>query len=192
MTAGVPRDFILAGRCDIPADAQAVSLNIAVVLPTGSGYLATFPKGGVVPLVSTINFSAGQVIANAAIVPLGTNGAITAFTAGGGADLLIDTNGYFVGPPAGPPSVASFKVFETSNIQCAQALSRLDALTGNNSGFSEAGLSQVYFARDGSWFYQVVSGDCSPMTSAPRAYALVPVDSQGSIVRGYWTLEALP
>jgi len=101
LTAGVPRDFVLSGRCDIPADAQAVSLNVAVVLPAGSGYLAMFPKGGVVPLVSTINFSAGQVIANAAIVPLGAGGAITTFTAGGGADLLIDTNGYFLGPPAG-------------------------------------------------------------------------------------------
>jgi hypothetical protein len=99
LSSGVPRDFILPGRCDIPANAQAVSLNLTIVLPGGSGYLAVFPKGGVVPVVSTINFSAGQVIANAAIVPLGTDGAITAFTAGAGGDLLIDTNGYFVGPP---------------------------------------------------------------------------------------------
>lgn len=188
LTAGVPRDFTLTGRCGIPANAQAVSLNIAVILPSGSGYLATFPKGGTVPLVSTINFSPGQVIANAAIVPLGANGAITVYTGGSGAGLLIDTNGYFVGPP----NAASFKVIETSNIQCGQALARLDTFTGNTSGFSGVGLSQTYFAKDGSWFYQAVSGDCSPMTNAPRAYALVPVDSQGVIVRGYWTLQALP
>ena len=188
LTAGVPRDFILTGHCDIPANALAVSLNVTVVLPSGSGFLATFPKGGVVPLVSTVNFTAGQVIANAAIVPLGTGGAITAFTAGGGADLLIDANGYFVGPA----TVASFKVFEASNIQCGQAMARLDAFTGNTSGFSGVGLSQVFFAKDGSWFYHAVSGDCSPLTAAPRAYALVPVDAQGAIVRGYWKLEALP
>lgn len=99
LTEGLPRDFTLPGRCDIPANALAVSLNFTIVLPSGSGYLAAFPKGGVVPLVSTINFVAGQVIANAAIVPLGTGGAVTTFTGGGGADLLIDTNGYFVGPP---------------------------------------------------------------------------------------------
>jgi hypothetical protein len=191
LAAGLPRDFILPGRCDIPANALAVSLNLTVVLPTGSGYLATFPKGGVVPLVSSVNFGAGQVIANAAIVPLGTGGAITAFTAGAGADLLIDTNGYFVGPPSS--GAASFKVFGVSNIQCAQVAARLDALTGNASSFTVIGSAEVMIANDGSWFYSAVNGDCSPLTNAPaRAHAMVPIDRQGAIVRGYWTLETLP
>lgn len=189
LTAGVPRDFVLPGRCDIPANAVAVSLNFTVILPGGSGYLATFPKGGVVPLVSTVNFSPGQVIANAAIVPLGTGGAITVFTGGAGADLVIDANGYFVGPS----SAASFKVFGTSNIQCTEAAARLDAFTGNTSGFSLVSTGETMIANDGSWFYSAVNGDCSPMTNAPaRAYAKVPVNAQGAVVRGYWMLETLP
>ena len=191
LTVGSPRDFVLPGRCDIPADAVAVSLNLTVIMPGGSGYLAVFPKGGSVPLVSSVNFSAGQVIANAAIVPLGTGGAITIFTGGAGAHLVIDANGYFTGPPS--TGAASFKVFGTSNIQCAEAVTRLDAFTGNTSGYTLIGSSETIIANDGSWFYSAVNGDCSPITNVPaRAYAMVPVDSQGAIVRGYWTVETLP
>src|SRR6266542_3821332 len=47
------------------------------------------------PPVSTINYVAGQTIANAAIVPAGTGGAIIVVAGTSGTDLLIDINGYF-------------------------------------------------------------------------------------------------
>lgn len=96
---GAPRDFVLTGRCGVPANAVAVSLNVTVVVPNGDGFLTTFPTAGTVPTVSTLNFRAGQVLANAAIVPLGTGGAVTVFTNGATTDLLIDVNGYFAPPP---------------------------------------------------------------------------------------------
>lgn len=92
----VPRDFVLIGRCGIPASAQAVSLNLTVIQPSGTGHLSIFPTGGVVPLVSTMNFTEGQVIANAALVSLGDGGAITVVAGGAGTHLVIDVNGYFV------------------------------------------------------------------------------------------------
>lgn len=101
------RDFVLAGRCGVPANAVAVSLNFTVVLPNGDGFLATFPTAGQVPTVSTLNFRAGQVLANAAIVPLGTGGAITVFSSGATTDLLIDVNGYFAPPPTAQKLCAS-------------------------------------------------------------------------------------
>jgi hypothetical protein len=97
LAEGTPRDFILTGRCGIPDTAQAVSLNMTVVLPASAGHLSLFPLGGTVPRVSTLNFAAGQVIANAALVALGDGGGITVVTGGSGAHLLIDVNGYFVG-----------------------------------------------------------------------------------------------
>jgi hypothetical protein len=101
LSAEVARDFVLTGRCGVPTNAVAVSLNFTVVSPTGDGFLATFPAAGVVPLVSTLNFRAGQVLANAALVPLGTGGAITVYASGASTHLLIDVNGYFVPPPSG-------------------------------------------------------------------------------------------
>ena len=72
---GGPRSFDLAGRCGIPAGAQAVSLNVTVVGPAGPGYVVVYPKGAGLPNVSTVNFAAGAVLANAAIVPLGATAA---------------------------------------------------------------------------------------------------------------------
>jgi hypothetical protein len=95
MSASVPRDFTIAGQCGIPATAQAVSFNFTVTLTEGPGFLLVFPAGNAQPNVSTLNYLANQTVANAAIVPLGTGGAITAVPGVSGFDLIIDVNGYY-------------------------------------------------------------------------------------------------
>ncbi len=59
----------------------------------GPGFLLVYPQGGTQPNVSTLNYVAGQTVANAAIVALGSGG-ITAIPGVSGFDLLIDVNGY--------------------------------------------------------------------------------------------------
>jgi M6 family metalloprotease-like protein/uncharacterized repeat protein (TIGR01451 family) len=95
-----------ASNCGIPAAAVAYSLNITVVPKSGSlGYLTVWPAGQPQPNVSTINSPDGSILANAAIVPAGGGGAISAF-ATDSADLIIDINGYFR-----PPSANSLQFF---------------------------------------------------------------------------------
>ena len=101
LSAGVPRSFTLAGQCGIPAGAQAVSLNVTVVSPTGLGYVLLYPQGGSQPVVSTLNFTAGQTVANAAIVPLSATGSITVAAAIANTELLLDTNGYYAAAGVG-------------------------------------------------------------------------------------------
>jgi hypothetical protein len=101
LSAGVPRTFVLAGQCGIADGAQAVSLNITVVGPTGLGYVLLYPDGSPQPVVSTLNFTAGQTLANAAIVPLGAGGGITVAAALSNTQLLIDTNGYYAAAGVG-------------------------------------------------------------------------------------------
>lgn len=98
--AGVPRSFsVLAASCGIPANAQAYSLN-ATVAPSGPlGYLTLWPTGQGQPFVSTLNAPTGAVVANAAIVPAGVNGTISAF-ATSQTHLVLDINGYFAAPGA--------------------------------------------------------------------------------------------
>lgn len=99
------RDFTIpAGSCNIPAGAQAYSLNVGVVPQGPLGYLTVWPAGQSQPLVSTLN-SDGRTKSNAAIVAAGTNGAVS-FFATNTTDLVIDVNGYFVA--AGTPSSLSF------------------------------------------------------------------------------------
>jgi hypothetical protein len=78
MPGSAPRDFPIAGQCGIPSNARAVSFNFTVTGTLGPGFLLVYPQGGVLPNVSTLNYLAGQTIANAAIVALGTGGGITA------------------------------------------------------------------------------------------------------------------
>src|SRR5947207_1348810 len=98
LTQGVPRNFVLTGQCGISATAQAVSLNVTVTNTQGPGFILIYPQGGAQPTVSTLNYVAGQTIANAAVVPLGAGGGITVIAGVSGTDLILDTNGDY---PAG-------------------------------------------------------------------------------------------
>jgi len=100
---GHERDFpVRAGNCQIPSAAQAYSMNFTVV-PVGGqplGYLTVWPAGEQQPVVSTLNNPTATVVANAAIVPAGTGGAIATY-ADQDTQLIGDINGYFAAPGAG-------------------------------------------------------------------------------------------
>jgi hypothetical protein len=89
------RDFPIAlSPCGIPSTAQAYALNLTVVPQGPLSYLSTWPAGQSYPGVSTLNSPNGGVVANAAIVPAGGEGAITVLAANP-TDLIIDAVGYF-------------------------------------------------------------------------------------------------
>jgi hypothetical protein len=95
----------VAGLCDIPADAKAVSLNVTIVGATGSGELVVFPSGSALPTVAVLPFSAGRTLAMFSPVALGTGGAVDARatmtpSSPGLYQLVLDVTGYFL---AGPP-----------------------------------------------------------------------------------------
>ena len=98
LTGGVTRSFtIQSSGCGVPAGAAAYSLNVTVVPHGQSGYLSVWPAGQSQPLVSTLNSIDGTVLANAAIVPAGTNGAVSFFGANT-TDLVVDINGVLLLP----------------------------------------------------------------------------------------------
>ena len=94
MGAGQSRSFnVPLSTCGIPPTAKAYSLNATVVPPASLGYLTLWGSGSI-PIVSTLNSFDGTVVANAALVPAGTNGEVTAFTTDL-SHLILDINGYF-------------------------------------------------------------------------------------------------
>ncbi len=99
LTGKQARDFpvLSATSCNIPATAQAYSLNFTVAPHVLLNYLTVWPTGQSQPLVSTLNAPTGAVTANAALVPAGTGGDISVF-ATDDTDLIIDINGYFAPP----------------------------------------------------------------------------------------------
>src|SRR5271165_129830 len=99
----IARDLpILKSNCGIPYTAQAYFFNFTAVPHVPFGYLTVWPAGQTQPVVSTLNAPTGTIVANAAIVPTGTDGAggIEVF-ASNDTDLVVDVNGYFAAPGLG-------------------------------------------------------------------------------------------
>ncbi len=103
LVAKQARSFpILSGKCNIPSNAQAYSVNVTAMPPQGKtlGDLVIFPTGQTTPASSTLNAPTGTTTANAAIVPAGTGGAVS-IAASDETDVLLDINGYFAPPGVG-------------------------------------------------------------------------------------------
>ena len=100
IAGGTARSFALpSGACDIPSAATAYSLNVTVV-PLGSlGYLTIWTEGEGQPVVCTMNSLDGRIKANAAIVPAGTDGAVSVYVSNT-TNVVIDIDGYFTTPGA--------------------------------------------------------------------------------------------
>jgi hypothetical protein len=118
LVASAARTFpILSSPCNLPATAQAYSMNFTSVPNGPLNFLTTWPAGQTQPLVSTLNAGTGTVTANSAIVPAGTNGDISVFVTNN-SDLVIDVNGYFAPPAAGGLSFYALtpcRVLDTRN-----------------------------------------------------------------------------
>jgi hypothetical protein len=100
MAAASTRTFpIPSSSCGIPSTAVAYSFNFTVVPQGPLGFLTTWPTGQSMPNASTLNSPNGMVLANAAIVPAGQNGAINIY-ASNATDVVFDINGYFAPPLA--------------------------------------------------------------------------------------------
>jgi hypothetical protein len=100
LVSSATRTFVLTGKCGVPADAQALVLNVTATGASSFGNLSFAPGGQPFPLSSTVNFAAGVVRANNAILRLAPDGtgrlSAKAFVADGGAvHLVIDVTGYF-------------------------------------------------------------------------------------------------
>ena len=100
--AGESRDYQFssaAAPCTgIPATAAAFSLNFTVTQTDGAGFLAAYPRNGrPVPLVSTLNYTGGQTLANGAVVPGDATGFITVIAGVAGTHVIVDINGYYAG-----------------------------------------------------------------------------------------------
>lgn len=101
LPASTERQVVIKGVCGIPATAKAVSLNATIVSPSVDGFFSLWPSGGVFPVVSTINFLAGEpALANGAIVPLAVGSpdlSVAYGTSNGQGNLhaVLDVTGYF-------------------------------------------------------------------------------------------------
>jgi hypothetical protein len=83
----------LAGK--VPAGTAAVVLNVTVTGPQRAGFLKVYPDSPVVPGTSSVNFTAGQTVANLVIVPVANDIADIYNSSPGTVQVIGDLTGYF-------------------------------------------------------------------------------------------------
>ncbi len=110
-SSGTTLELTVGGRGGVPADASAVVLNVTAVDARGAGYFTVFPCGSSQPNASSVNFAAGQTIANAVIARVGVGGRVCIFSQMA-ADLVVDVNGFF-GAASSFASVVPARLLET-------------------------------------------------------------------------------
>lgn len=90
------RTLQATGLCGVPAGARAISYNVTVVTPTTQGFLKIWEAGATQPLISSINFSAGQTRANNGVSLLSAAGEVSVLNGSAGTvDVIVDVSGYF-------------------------------------------------------------------------------------------------
>jgi Glycoside hydrolase family 44 len=100
LAAGVRRDFVLTGTCDIPSTAVSVSANVTVTGASAAGSLVAFPAElDQAPLANTLSLRAGATRANNAVLLLARDGsgrvAFSNDMSSGSAHLIVDVNGWW-------------------------------------------------------------------------------------------------
>ena len=109
--AGPGREFRIqvAGRGGVPGDAKSVALNVAVVSAQADGFVTLYPCG-VLPDASTLNYFAGQTVANAAVTSLDSTGGVCAYSFAA-TDIIVDVTGWFAANAI--DTVAPYRVMDT-------------------------------------------------------------------------------
>ncbi|HUG00206.1 MAG TPA: hypothetical protein VMM60_18920, partial [Ilumatobacter sp.] len=91
--AGATVEVKVTDRHGIPADASSVILNLTAVFPEGPGFLTAYPCGQDRPTTSSVNYGAGQVVANTALAKVGADGKVCIYTLVA-TDILADVTAY--------------------------------------------------------------------------------------------------
>jgi hypothetical protein len=92
LVAGEVFPLTVAGVAGVAANASSVMLNVAVTEPTAPGFVTVFPCGVATPVVSNVNYAAGETIANSAEVKVGANGQVC-FYSMSTTHVVVDVNG---------------------------------------------------------------------------------------------------
>ncbi len=102
LVSGIAQSIALsAASCGVPSTAKAISANLSVTTPSGSGLVVLYPGNYPRPGTQSLNFAVGQTRTNNIVIALASDGTATlsaeaTMTAQGGTvHFILDVNGYF-------------------------------------------------------------------------------------------------
>ncbi len=101
----------LTGAGGLPDAATAVVVNLTATQSSASGFVTAFPCGGSVPLVSNLNFTPNNDVANLAIVKLSASGALC-LSSNADVDVIADVTAYLTADTS-IVALAPTRIFDT-------------------------------------------------------------------------------
>jgi hypothetical protein len=126
--AGGRIDVNVLGWGSVPTDATkvgAVVINVTADQPTAPSFVSAWPSGVTMPNASSLNFTAGQTVANLVFAPVGADGRVSFFNESGETHLIGDIVGWV------PSGAAYIPITPTRVLDTRTGLGRLAALGQN-------------------------------------------------------------
>ena len=173
LVAGTARALQVTGQGGVPATGvSAVVLNLTVTNTGSGGWLAAWPAGEALPLVSNLNYVPGQTVPNLAIVKVGAGGAVNLYSSGGPVDVIADVAGYFGDAGAGFATLPPARILDTRTGAgpLAPGTARTLQVTGRG-GVPATGVSAVVLnvtvtgPATGGWLAAWPAGEALPLVS---------------------------
>jgi hypothetical protein len=120
----------------IPTSATAVVVNLTAAGGTSASYLSAYAAGATPATTSSLNFTAGETVANRDVVNVGTGGAIEVYNFAGSVNVDVDVDGYY-GPSGATftPLAAPVRVTDT---RAGTALNGTSIASGGTETFNLA------------------------------------------------------
>jgi hypothetical protein len=127
---------VAGGTTAIPASASAVVVNLTAAGGTSASYLSAYAAGATPATTSSLNFTAGQTVANRDIVNVGTGGQIEVYNFAGTVNVDVDVNGYYAATGgAFVPLAAPVRITDT---RAGTALNGTSIASGGTETFNLA------------------------------------------------------
>jgi hypothetical protein len=120
----------------IPTSATAVVVNLTAAGGSSASYLSAYAAGATPATTSSLNFTAGETVANRDVVNVGTGGAIEVYNFAGSVNVDVDVDGYY-GPSGATftPLAAPVRVTDT---RAGTALNGTSIASGGTETFNLA------------------------------------------------------
>jgi hypothetical protein len=113
LAANTERRIKVAGTPGISSTAAIAALNFTIVTPAADGFVTVYTCGGSVPVASTVNFRAGEVVPNFTFAALA--GGDVCFRSSVTTHILVDSFGWSAGT-GGLRGLQPARVLDTRNL----------------------------------------------------------------------------
>jgi hypothetical protein len=120
----------------IPSNATAVVVNLTAAGGTAASYLSAYAAGATPATTSSLNFLAGETVANRDIVNVGTGGQIEVYNFTGSVNVDVDVDGYY--GATGSSFVPLATPVRVTDTRAGTALNGTPIPSGGTEGFNLA------------------------------------------------------